>query len=389
MELTRGDGEPLGMHIKGGTDNPGNPLRKNDAGIFISKILPSGAIYRCGMLKVGMQILSVNGQPLLNVTHNDAVNVLRGAGSEIEMMVSNGYDPNEVDRLREEGKLPEKIVEVLQNSEEAAAAEAKVQGNFQESGGSSPTPRLHYHHQDTLESNSNSKHGAKPSVDKVMEVVRAAEQLVGVPSSPTGFKDKGAKGPSAVGGVPSSASSTAVAVPPSSPGFDIRKTTVVMTGHSLTSPGLGGQKRFGEEETGFLEPKPRTHLNTNNPHDTATYANLNELNSFGGGGTYSSNGDVREDVFNDSDYGGGGALNGGGMEARNPLFNGNNSSNNSLLEIGLPPLPPGGGGGYRMKGVVPPSQLPLESEPPVPTPRTSIGSMSGGRLSPSPLEEVS
>lgn len=52
MELTRAEGEPLGMHIKGGTDNPGNPLRKNDAGIFISKILPSGAIYRCGMLKV-------------------------------------------------------------------------------------------------------------------------------------------------------------------------------------------------------------------------------------------------------------------------------------------------------------------------------------------------
>ncbi len=42
MELTRDEGEPLGMHIKGGVDNPGNPLNKDDSGIFISKILPNG-----------------------------------------------------------------------------------------------------------------------------------------------------------------------------------------------------------------------------------------------------------------------------------------------------------------------------------------------------------
>lgn len=40
------------MHIKGGTDNPGNPLDKDDTGIFISKILPSGAVHRNPMLKV-------------------------------------------------------------------------------------------------------------------------------------------------------------------------------------------------------------------------------------------------------------------------------------------------------------------------------------------------
>ncbi|ODN01001.1 Protein lap4 [Orchesella cincta] len=382
VDLTRAEGEPLGMHIKGGTDNPGNPLRKNDSGIFISKILPNGAISRCGIMKVGMQILSVNGHPLLNVTHNDAVNVLRGAGSEIEMMVANGYDPNEVDRLRAEGKLPDKIVEVLSNSEEAAAAAAKVSA-----ANHSPVPES----KELVEAKGPV---AKPSVDKVMEVVRAAEQLV-VPSSPTGFKDKGTK----------SSSSTAVA--PSSPGFDVRKTTVVMTGHSLTSPGLGGQRKFHDDDTveypETLEPKPRTHLSS---HENATYANLNDLHhssvgnsSEGGLGRERSesahsddmlrNGE-REDVFIDSD-----GVN-GGVEARNPVFNGN--SNNLHNEIGLPPVPPGG---YRQKMV--PTQLPLGGSsihsdssndgkegpghvPPVPTPRTSIGSI-GGRSSPSPLEE--
>lgn len=337
-----------------------------------------------------MQILSVNGQPLLNVTHTEAVNVLRGAGNNIEMLVANGYDPNEVERLRAEGKLPDKLVEVLSNSEEAAAAAAKV--HTPTSNNHSPLPET----RDLVEV----KQGyvAKPSVDKVMEVVRAAEQLV-VPSSPTGFKEKGSK------------PSSAVAVPPSSPGFDVRKTTVVMTGHSLTSPGLGGQKKLWDDDPSSssdkpstelpetLEPKPRMHFSSHAP-DMATYANLNDLQSSGnnmsgsgagmGSESVHSGDDLlrngeREDVFIDSKAGNG--IN--GIEARNPLFNGNSS----LLEIGLPPVPPGG---YRQKVV--PSHLPLGSnstvnadssegkEPPVPTPRTSIGSI-GGRLSP-PLEEV-
>jgi len=40
------------MHIKGGTDNPGNPMDKDDSGIFISKILPNGTIHKNGIIKV-------------------------------------------------------------------------------------------------------------------------------------------------------------------------------------------------------------------------------------------------------------------------------------------------------------------------------------------------
>ena len=54
INLERGEGEPLGMHIKGGVDNKGNPLDKDDSGIFISKIVPTGAIHRNGLLKVNI-----------------------------------------------------------------------------------------------------------------------------------------------------------------------------------------------------------------------------------------------------------------------------------------------------------------------------------------------
>jgi hypothetical protein len=66
VNLTREEGEPLGMHIKGGTDNPGNPLNKDDTGIFISKILPGGAVNRCGLARVSPEnsnfvlLLSIN-----------------------------------------------------------------------------------------------------------------------------------------------------------------------------------------------------------------------------------------------------------------------------------------------------------------------------------------
>ncbi len=76
------------------------------------------------------------------------------------MLLANGYDPKEVEQLRTEGKLPDKIVEILSNSEEAAAAISQY-------------------------SNEVAELNPKQSVDKVMEVVKAAEQLVVVPSSPT------------------------------------------------------------------------------------------------------------------------------------------------------------------------------------------------------------
>ncbi|XP_065721751.2 protein lap4 isoform X6 [Drosophila suzukii] len=91
--LSKAEGERLGMHIKGGLNGQrGNPADPSDEGVFVSKINSVGAARRDGRLKVGMRLLEVNGHSLLGASHQDAVNVLRNAGNEIQLVVCKGYD---------------------------------------------------------------------------------------------------------------------------------------------------------------------------------------------------------------------------------------------------------------------------------------------------------
>ncbi|EDV92644.1 GH18723 [Drosophila grimshawi] len=91
--LAKAEGERLGMHIKGGLNGQrGNPADPSDEGVFVSKINSVGAARRDGRLKVGMRLLEVNGHSLLGASHQDAVNVLRTAGNEIQLVVCKGYD---------------------------------------------------------------------------------------------------------------------------------------------------------------------------------------------------------------------------------------------------------------------------------------------------------
>ncbi|XP_060648485.1 protein lap4 isoform X6 [Drosophila nasuta] len=91
--LAKAEGERLGMHIKGGLNGQrGNPVDPSDEGVFVSKINSVGAARRDGRLKVGMRLLEVNGHSLLGASHQDAVNVLRNAGNEIQLVVCKGYD---------------------------------------------------------------------------------------------------------------------------------------------------------------------------------------------------------------------------------------------------------------------------------------------------------
>lgn len=58
ITLLRQEGEKLGMHIKGGLRGQrGNPLDKNDEGVFITKINSGGAAKRDGRLKVSTGLL--------------------------------------------------------------------------------------------------------------------------------------------------------------------------------------------------------------------------------------------------------------------------------------------------------------------------------------------
>ena len=87
------------MNVKGGaTGQPGNPFDKDDEGVFISKINPSGAAARDGRLRPGMRIIEVNEVSLLGATHQEAVHALRNAGNKIVLLVCDGYEPSDVSK---------------------------------------------------------------------------------------------------------------------------------------------------------------------------------------------------------------------------------------------------------------------------------------------------
>lgn len=97
MTIIKGDGERLGMHIKGGLKGQrGNPIDASDEGVFVSKINSSGAVRRDGRLKVGMRILEVNGQSLLGATHQEAVESLRLSANRLNLVVCKGYDKSDL-----------------------------------------------------------------------------------------------------------------------------------------------------------------------------------------------------------------------------------------------------------------------------------------------------
>ncbi|KAM7069791.1 protein scribble homolog isoform 2-T2 [Acridotheres tristis] len=92
--IEKAPGEKLGISIRGGAKgHAGNPFDPTDEGIFISKVSSSGAAARDGRLQVGMRILEVNHQSLLGMTHTEAVQILRGVGDALLVLVCDGFDP--------------------------------------------------------------------------------------------------------------------------------------------------------------------------------------------------------------------------------------------------------------------------------------------------------
>ncbi|XP_041465950.1 protein scribble homolog isoform X4 [Lytechinus variegatus] len=97
IKVPKAPGEKLGISIRGGNKgHPGNPLDRNDEGIFISKVNEVGAAARDGRLRVGQRILEVNGQSMLGSRHREAVMALRGCGDMLSILVCDGFDPSEV-----------------------------------------------------------------------------------------------------------------------------------------------------------------------------------------------------------------------------------------------------------------------------------------------------
>uniref|UniRef100_A0A7N4NGU7 Scribble planar cell polarity protein n=1 Tax=Sarcophilus harrisii TaxID=9305 RepID=A0A7N4NGU7_SARHA len=92
--IEKAPGEKLGISIRGGAKgHAGNPFDPTDEGVFISKVSPAGAAGRDGRLRVGMRLLEVNQQSLLGLTHTEAVQLLRGVGDALSVLVCDGFDP--------------------------------------------------------------------------------------------------------------------------------------------------------------------------------------------------------------------------------------------------------------------------------------------------------
>ena len=75
----------LGFSIAGGV---GNEHREGDDGIFVTKIIMGGAAYANGQLHAGDKLLSVDGQSLDSITHEEAVIKLTQTGQVVNLRVS-------------------------------------------------------------------------------------------------------------------------------------------------------------------------------------------------------------------------------------------------------------------------------------------------------------
>ena len=64
------------------------------------QLTAGGAAENDGRLSIGNRILEVNGVSLLGATHIVAVRALRNNPMEVSLLVSDGYDPREVVRMK-------------------------------------------------------------------------------------------------------------------------------------------------------------------------------------------------------------------------------------------------------------------------------------------------
>lgn len=74
----------LGLSIAGGLGS--TPYKDNDEGIFISRVTAGGPADIAGLRKDD-KVLSVNGYSCVNIDHYTAVDILKAAGSNIDMRV--------------------------------------------------------------------------------------------------------------------------------------------------------------------------------------------------------------------------------------------------------------------------------------------------------------
>ncbi|XP_029999251.1 PDZ domain-containing protein 2 isoform X2 [Sphaeramia orbicularis] len=83
MHMVKGQ-EGLGIQITGGRGSKRSPH-----GIIIAHVEEGGAIYRDGRLHAGDELLMINGQSLVGLTHQEAVAILRSTTGLVQLVVAS------------------------------------------------------------------------------------------------------------------------------------------------------------------------------------------------------------------------------------------------------------------------------------------------------------
>ncbi|XP_057687790.1 PDZ domain-containing protein 2 isoform X3 [Corythoichthys intestinalis] len=83
MHLVKGQ-EGLGIQITGGRGSKRSPH-----GINIARIEEGGTIHRDGRLQAGDELLMINGQSLVGLTHQEAVSILRASTGLVQLVVAS------------------------------------------------------------------------------------------------------------------------------------------------------------------------------------------------------------------------------------------------------------------------------------------------------------
>ncbi|XP_042344853.1 PDZ domain-containing protein 2 [Plectropomus leopardus] len=83
MHMVKGE-EGLGIQITGGRGSKRSPH-----GIIIAHVEKAGAIHRDGRLHAGDELLMINGQSLVGLTHQEAVSILRSTTGLVQLVVAS------------------------------------------------------------------------------------------------------------------------------------------------------------------------------------------------------------------------------------------------------------------------------------------------------------
>ncbi|KAM9331022.1 PDZ domain-containing protein 2 [Gastrophryne carolinensis] len=90
MHMQKG-ADGLGIQITGGRGSKRSPH-----GIIVAHVEEGGSADRDGRLKVGDELLMINGQSLVGLSHQEAVGMLRGASGLVQLVVAS-HDGTDVD----------------------------------------------------------------------------------------------------------------------------------------------------------------------------------------------------------------------------------------------------------------------------------------------------